>query len=178
MKRVIIHWTAGAHSASDLDRDHYHVLIEGDGNVVLGKHKPEANLSTGDGVYAAHVRMFNTGSIGVAVCAMAGAEGWPTMKPGRYPITAAQIDALSAAVADLCETYSIPVARETVLTHAEVEPTHGVTQRGELEDRAAPEVAPDPVPFPGKLIAERLMLAESDLEAALRRVQEIRKEIQ
>jgi hypothetical protein len=36
-------------------------------------------------------------------------------------------------VADLCRTYGIPVTRETVLTHAEVEPTLGVKQRGKWD---------------------------------------------
>ncbi len=29
MDRIIVHWTAGAHRASELDRSHYHVLIQG-----------------------------------------------------------------------------------------------------------------------------------------------------
>ena len=30
MQRIIVHWTAGAHKASDLDKAHYHILIQGD----------------------------------------------------------------------------------------------------------------------------------------------------
>src|SRR4030095_64553 len=36
MPRVIVHWTAGTYKASPLDREHYHVLIEGDGTIVYG----------------------------------------------------------------------------------------------------------------------------------------------
>ncbi|PLU82213.1 N-acetylmuramoyl-L-alanine amidase, partial [Sinorhizobium medicae] len=34
MGRIICHWTAGAHKASDFDRGHYHILIEDDGKLV------------------------------------------------------------------------------------------------------------------------------------------------
>ena len=43
MDRVICHWTAGRHKASGLDRAHYHILIEGDGNVVKGDFAISAN---------------------------------------------------------------------------------------------------------------------------------------
>jgi hypothetical protein len=36
MSRVIVHWTAGNHRASGLERSHYHVLIESDAKLVKG----------------------------------------------------------------------------------------------------------------------------------------------
>lgn len=138
MKRIIIHWTAGTNKASSLDREHYHLLIEGDGKVVPGTRKPESNLNVSDGDYAAHTRALNTDSIGVALCGMHDAQGWPKMVPGKYPITEAQLKVLAIEVANLCETYNIPVKRETVLTHAEVEPTLKVTQRGKWDIRWLP----------------------------------------
>lgn len=132
MKRIILHWTAGANTPSDLDRRHYHFLIDGEGKVVAGDHLPEANRSTSDGVYAAHTRRLNTGSIGVAVCGMAGAVERP-FSVGTRPIRDRQIEALAELVADLCETYGISVGRKTVLTHAEVQPTLGVAQRGKWD---------------------------------------------
>lgn len=140
MKRVILHWSAGAHKASPLDMRHYHVIIEGDGNVVMGDLLPEANRSTADGHYAAHTRGANTGAIGVAVAAMAGAKERP-FEPGRFPITSAQYLALVETVADLCDTYGIPVTRETVLTHAEVQPTLGIWQRGKWDITWLPGMA-------------------------------------
>ena len=146
MKRVIIHWTAGAHKANAVDRRHYHVLIEGDGTVVPGDLGPEANENTGDGQYAAHTRALNTGSIGVAVCAMHGAKERP-FNAGQHPITEAQLDALAGVVADLCATYRIPIDGRHVLTHAEVQPTLGVAQRGKWDITWLPDMdAPgDPV---------------------------------
>ena len=140
MKRIICHWSAGAHKASDVDRRHYHVIVEGDGNVVMGDLNPEANESTADGHYAAHTRGANTGAIGVAVAAMAGARERP-FDAGRFPITTGQYLALIETVADLCDTYKIPVTRQTVLTHAEVQPTLGIWQRGKWDITWLPGMA-------------------------------------
>jgi hypothetical protein len=143
MKRLIWHWTAGTNKASATDKRHYHGIIEGDGRFVAGDRLPEANLDTSDGDYAAHTRGTNTGAIGLALAAMAGAKERP-FSPGKYPITQKQLEALVAETADLCETYGIPVTRRTVLSHAEVQPTLGVKQRGKWDIMWLPGMtAPD-----------------------------------
>jgi len=132
LKRIIIHWTVGGYTATDLDRSHYHFIVQGDGSVVHGKMKPEDNISTNDGIYGAHTLSLNTGSIGVAIAAMGGAQERP-FKSGFAPMKTAQINAMCKLVQELCERYGIPVTRETVLTHAEVQPTLGVKQRGKWD---------------------------------------------
>lgn len=132
MKRIIMHWTAGGHKASHLDRQHYHEIVEGDGNRVTGDLLPEANLDTSDGRYAAHTRACNTGSIGLSMAAMAGAQEHP-FDHGKYPITEVQLRAFCEMVAEYADTYSIPITRQTVLTHAEVQPTLGIWQRGKWD---------------------------------------------
>lgn len=132
MKRIILHWTGGTHSVSDLDRQHYHFIIDGEGNVHDGIHPVRANEDTSDGDYAAHTRHCNTGSIGVAVAAMHRAKEHP-FTPGKYPITDAQVDALALVCSQLCRAFHIPVTRTTVLTHAEVQPTLGIVQRGKWD---------------------------------------------
>lgn len=132
MKRIIWHWTAGTNKATALDRKHYHFIIEGDGAIVSGNLPPEANLSTRDGEYAAHTLNCNTGSIGISLAAMAGAVERP-FSAGRFPITQDQIDALTRLTARLCVKYRIPVERETVLSHAEVQPTLKIRQRGKWD---------------------------------------------
>ena len=132
MKRIIIHWTAGTKHISDLDRKHYHFIIDATGNVHEGDLRPEANNDCTDGNYAAHTRRCNTGSIGVALAGMHGAQESP-FKAGGYPLAKEQFTALNRLCADLCETYSIPVTRRTVLTHAEVQPTLGIKQRGKWD---------------------------------------------
>lgn len=132
MKRIIWHWTAGGHRANGTDLRAYHVIIEGDGKVVMGNSPISANVRIAKpndaSTYAAHTRGLNTGSIGVAVAAMRGAKE-RQFDRGPSPITHAQITALIDRTADLCREYGIPVTRETVLSHAEVERTLGVKQR-------------------------------------------------
>jgi hypothetical protein len=132
MRGIVVHWTAGAHRASGLDRTHYHVLIEGDGRLVRGLHSIAANVSTADGAYAAHTRGLNAGFIGVALCCMAGAVERP-FRPGPAPMTRAQWDRLPGVLGDLCGAYAIPVTRRTVLSHAEVEPELGIRQAGKWD---------------------------------------------
>lgn len=133
ISRIIFHWTAGQNKASDLDREHYHILIEGDGKLVRGKPsialngEPKAKAG-----YAAHTLNCNTGSIGVSLCGMAGAVESP-FNPGKQPITRMQWEALAAVLAQLCKRYAVPVDRKTVLSHAEVQPTLKITQRGKWD---------------------------------------------
>lgn len=133
LKRIIWHWTAGTHAASQLDRAHYHYVITGEGVIVEGDHRPEANLGAlREGGYAAHTLNANSGSIGIAVCAMARANDRP-FATGPWPVTPAQVDALVELTAALCQIYQIPVSRETVLSHAEVQPTLRIAQRGKWD---------------------------------------------
>ncbi|MFW5834413.1 MAG: N-acetylmuramoyl-L-alanine amidase, partial [Pseudomonadota bacterium] len=141
VRRVVVHWTGGNHRASTEDREHYHLLIEGDGTVVRGRHPVDANDHTGDGVYAAHTRALNTGSIGVAVCCMFRATERP-FAPGPFPMTEAQWRRMAEVVAQLCRHYGLPVEPRTVLGHGEVEAVLGVAQRAKWDPLALPW-APD-----------------------------------
>ncbi|MCW5695765.1 MAG: N-acetylmuramoyl-L-alanine amidase [Bauldia sp.] len=136
-KRIIVHWTAGAWKASAVDREHYHIMIEDDGNLVLGDRSIADNDSTADGRYAAHTRNCNTGSISVAVCAMAGAVERP-FSAGKYPITAVQWATLAEVCAQLAKRYGIPVQRDRILSHAEVQPTLGIAQAGKWDIAVLP----------------------------------------
>lgn len=138
MKRVILHWSASGYEPSAACLDAYHFIIDGAGEIVPGDWPVSANASIDPPRYAAHTRHCNTGSIGVSVAAMFGATGWPAMDPGPYPILPVQIDALAALVARLCADHRIAITRETVLTHAEVEPALGIAQRGKWDIRWLP----------------------------------------
>ena len=131
MKRVILHWSAGSHQVSEIDREHYHRIVAGDGTIVKGDFPIEDNLSTSDGIYAAHTRGCNAGSIGVAMAGMMGAEG--PGKLGKYPLTKAQFDACIELVKKLVKQYEIPVTASTVLSHAEVQTTLGIKQNGKID---------------------------------------------
>jgi N-acetyl-anhydromuramyl-L-alanine amidase AmpD len=131
--RVIVHWTAGSYTVNATDKEHYHFIVNGAGNVVVGDLPPEANISTSDGDgYAAHTRGANTGAIGVSIACMAGAVESP-FNPGQYPLTKVQWDAMIKQVAVLCAKYDIPVTKQSVLTHAEVEGTLGIEQAGKWD---------------------------------------------
>lgn len=132
MKRVIVHWTAGSHKATEFDRAHYHILIEADGKLVRGKPAIDLNAGPIKPGYAAHTLNCNTGSIGVSLCCMAGAIESP-FNPGSAPMTKEQWDKLATVVADLCRYYKIPVTPETVLSHAEVQQNLGIQQRGKWD---------------------------------------------
>lgn len=131
--RVIVHWTAGQHRASESDRSHYHVLVEFDGHLVRGIPTIDKNDASGIRTgYAAHTLNCNTGSAGVSMCCMALAVESP-FSPGPAPMTEAQWRAMVRVVAELCRRYGIPITDRTVLTHAEVQPNLGITQRGKWD---------------------------------------------
>lgn len=132
IKRVILHWTAGGNRASDLDKAHYHRLVEYDGTIIAGTEAIADNIVTSDGDYAAHTLNLNTGSIGVGLCGMREAIESPFTE-GPSPLTEKQFRAGCILIADLCREYSIPVTERTVLTHAEVQHTLGVKQRGKWD---------------------------------------------
>lgn len=132
LERIVFHWTAGNSTASNIDRAHYHVLIEGDGKLVRGIPSIAANGIGGSGQRASHTLNCNTGSIGVSLCGMTGAIESP-FNPGKSPITAIQWKTLADVLADLCRRYDIPVTPRTVLSHAEVQSTLGVAQRSKWD---------------------------------------------
>lgn len=132
MQRIIVHWTAGQHRASDLDRQHYHLLIEGDGTVVRGVPTIDLNQSPARAGYAAHTLNCNSGSIGVSLCCMAGAVESP-FDAGPQPMTRTQWDKAADVLAVLCARYGIEPTRQTLLSHAEVQDTLGIRQRGKWD---------------------------------------------
>lgn len=137
MSRVHVHWTAGTYLANSTDRQHYHILIEADGLLIRGVPSIDLNQSPLRDGYAAHTLNANGGAIGVTACAMRGAVEKP-FNAGDYPMTQAQWDKMVVVVADLCWRYDIPVTPRTVLSHAEVQGTLGIKQRGKWDIAALP----------------------------------------
>ena len=117
MKRIIIHWSAGVYYPTEFEKKHYHFLIDKDGNVHNGKFKPEDNAFCKVGEYAAHTGGGNTGSIGVAFCAMAGFKNKNSV--GNYPILKKQFESAMEFCAKICKKYKIDVTVQTVMTHYE-----------------------------------------------------------
>ena len=117
MKRIIIHWTAGGYYPTALEKKCYHFLVDKDGNIHEGIFKPENNLRCIRGFYAGHTGGGNTGSVGVAMCAMAGFKSRKSL--GDYPITKKQFEACMELCANLSIKYDIPVNPNTIMTHYE-----------------------------------------------------------
>jgi hypothetical protein len=133
MERIIVHWTAGSYAVSSTDREHYHVIVAGDGQLVRGDYSIKANVSTNDADgYAAHTKSCNTGSIGISAACMAGAIEAP-FKPGSYPLLEHQWLTLAAITADLCRRYHIALTPQTVLQHGEVQANLGIAQSGKWD---------------------------------------------
>lgn len=132
IKRIHMHWTAGADGVNQLEEDAYNFIVGRTGNVVEGTHPPESqtpeNIKKGSRHYAAHTLNANSYAIGVAMDAMAGANEVP-FRAGTAPITTVQVEAFCKFVATLCKKYGVVVSRSTVLTHAEVQRTLGIAQK-------------------------------------------------
>ena len=118
MKRIILHWTGGKYTPSSTDFEHYHFLVDKYGDILKGKYTPEDNLNCNDGKYAAHCGGFNTGSIGLSICAMWGYQS--PKNTGDYPFSRVQAEATWSYCATLLKKYNLKPSKDTVLTHYEV----------------------------------------------------------
>ena len=125
MKRIVIHWTAGTYYPSEYEKLHYHFLVDKCGVVHSGKFKPEDNEICKPKKYAMHTGGGNTGSIGVAICAMAGFKNKNCV--GNYPILKKQFESTMKLCAELANKYKINVTPQTVFTHYEFGQTHPKT---------------------------------------------------
>ncbi|HEU4754102.1 MAG TPA: N-acetylmuramoyl-L-alanine amidase [Armatimonadota bacterium] len=132
--RVILHWSAGGYRPSLLDRGHYHFLIDGDGEAHPGLRGP--------GLYLPHTRLLNTGSVGLSLCGMLGAQEQPRV-PGPAPITKLQWERGIQAAAEILAAYDLALTERTLLCHSEVERVYGITQHGKWDV--------DWLPFAGEL---------------------------
>jgi hypothetical protein len=137
MTYITLHWTAGIYEASAHDKECYHILIESDGKLIRGDHPISDNVSTADDSYAGHTNQANTKNIGIACCAMAGAQESP-FNPGRYPLTEKQWLTAAKVAAELGAKYKIAVERNRMLSHGEWQSTMGVPQSGKWDINKLP----------------------------------------
>ncbi len=166
MERIHLHWTAGGRWASAVDKKHYHFIVEQDGTVVPGNFPVEANARLVDGKYAAHTLNANTGAIGVALAGMMTAMETP-FSAGPAPITEAQVEAAVQLTARLAKQYNIEITQATVLTHAEVQRTLGIQQKGKWDITWLPGMSKpgDPIAV-GNQLRSRIKAAMSGEKTA------------
>jgi N-acetyl-anhydromuramyl-L-alanine amidase AmpD len=117
MKRIILHWTAGTNKPCTTDFEHYHYIIDSEGNITNGKYKPEDNENVNDGKYAQHTGGGNTGAIGISMCGMYGFKNRNNV--GQYPLTVKQCERAFKLIAELAKKYNIAITADTVMTHYE-----------------------------------------------------------
>ena len=129
-ERITLHWTGGSYTPSSLDAEHYHFLIDGDGCVWLGKYSVLDQDSTASS-YAAHCAGFNTKNIGVAFCAMAGAQENGSF--GKYPINQLQWQVAIELCAWLLRGYGLNPTESCLASHCEIERIHGRKQSGKWD---------------------------------------------
>lgn len=140
-RRIIWHWTAGAKGLNPVEADSYHWIVQPDGSLAPGAHPVTANLPPlRPGAYAAHTLNCNSRSIGISLDAMAGAVERPFV-PGPNPITWDAVRGLIRITAEMCRTHGIAVARDTTLSHAEVQPTLGIAQHNKWDITWLPDMA-------------------------------------
>lgn len=132
MERIHLHWTGGGNSANSTDRNAYHILIEGNGNLVRGKSIAK-NARPLPSDYARHTGGANSASIGVSLCCMAGVDRERDYRNTPAPMTITQWNKSFEVIADLAEKYDILITPTKVLTHAEVEPNLRIPQNGKWD---------------------------------------------
>ena len=130
--RIVLHWTGGSRRCSDLDRQHYHFIVDGAGTVHQGDHSIKANCRPMSRRYAAHALNFNAGTIGIALCGMAGASEMP-LSFGPFPILQAQWLIGAQVAAECCEKYGINPLTRAVCQHGEIQDLWDVKQRGKWD---------------------------------------------
>ncbi len=146
LERIAMHWPAGSYTANSTDRAAYNFLVEGDGRVVAGDQPVEAQIPPLGNDYAAHTLNYNSYAIGIAICGMHNAVEKP-FDAGPYPIKKDQLGHFVRKVAELSLEHDIPVGRETIYTHAEVQITFGVAQNAKWDITWLPgmSAAGDPI---------------------------------
>ena len=148
LKKITFHWTGGTYVPNNVDLNAYHFLIDGEGKVHNGTHKPEDNLNCKDGHYARHCGGGNTGNIGIAICSM-----WNT----AYPIKRIQIESACKLAAELSERYGIRITDKSIVTHAEFGKANPhTTSYGKIDINNLPCVAVYGVENVGKWIRNKV----------------------
>ena len=117
LTKICLHWTAGSNTPCNTDIKAYHFLIDSNGRIYPGTHKPEDNLNCKDGNYAAHCGGGNTGCIGISACGMKGFT--ENKKESVCPLTQQQIESLCCMSAYLSNKYGILINEKQVFTHYE-----------------------------------------------------------
>jgi len=139
---IVFHWAASSYNVTNDTTKHYnglfdHTGIEYDGGAPAG-HQAQYSRTYG----VSHTLNNNTGFVGLAVSGMGDASanwGANSVDQGKWPLTWKGVDAMLKKGAFYCKQYDIRPSKWTTLTHAEVQPSLNITQRGKWDFQVLPE---------------------------------------
>lgn len=127
INRIIIHHTGGTWFPNETDKKCYHYIISGDGNVYNGRFSPEANIPPlVSGMYAAHTRLGNSNTIGIAVACNYN-YSITNKEATAWPLTEKQFNVLIDKVVELMHKYNITNVNK-VFTHYWFDMCNGIKQ--------------------------------------------------
>ena len=153
IERFVLHWTAGGHLAHPDERLRYHILVEHDEGPTPDPADDEINVLAGVAIernagsvsgmpgahreaeigYAAHVRGFNSGSLGLSLCGMRGAVDYRPggdVDPGPSPITSRQVEVMIGLIVQFLTICGYAPTEDRVFSHWEAGTLHGRPQGG------------------------------------------------
>lgn len=145
MYKIIIHHTAGTYTANICDKEHYHYIIEGTGQIVKGNYSIHDNDNCKDGKYAAHTYLGNTKSIGIALACNHKFNLSNPKNSTMYPITILQYRSLIKLCQRLKREYNVQLSN--IYTHYEFDKSKNIKQ-GKIDITYLPhrpDIKPDEV---------------------------------
>ena len=133
MRGIIVHWTAGNHTANATDRQHYphpdrRRRQAGARKSIDRAQQPAESAIRQCGAYAEQQHRLDR-----RLAVLHGRGDGKPVQCRRAPMTRTQWDALPPVLGSLCRRYGITVSPRTGLSHAEVQGTLGITQRGKWD---------------------------------------------
>ena len=159
IERMVLHWTAddrdienpeaGRRYVRPSELLRYHILVEHDEGPTASPVDDEINVLAGVPIernagkvsgpaahqavsgYAAHVRGFNSGSLGLSLCGMRGAVDYRPggdVDPGPSPITTRQVEVLITLAVQFLVIWGYEPTEDRIFTHWEAGALHGRPQ--------------------------------------------------
>jgi hypothetical protein len=110
---LYLHWTGGRYVPNAVDKNGYHLLVDGKGRL----YATTEDLAEGKD----HTFGRNGGAVAIALCGLwqASPDRQGLAQGTGYPIAAAQVETMARAVCALCGELGLPIDIGHVLTHAE-----------------------------------------------------------
>lgn len=145
--RIHWHWTAGDDAITiqpgpnNDEGDHYNDVWDAEGKHFKGGAPAiDQAFYTPDGRGVSHTLSANTGAIGLSVAAMGDSTSSGNLvSMGKWPLNWVQLDAMLKTTMAYCKEFDVRPSKWTTLSHAEIQPTLGIFQKGKWDIRVLPD---------------------------------------